>query len=144
MTTDELIQKAIEHLKDCKVTKEMLDDPHVRVRSVAFVGFKMHGHRNCEIMFDSQTGELLSQKFSTDAFFAEYVSHCQLPKEADRLASEVRDGAWNRFPEFGTEPAPVHLELIKELEQRCPGLSRADYEQTLADSLSRLATTNSK
>lgn len=144
MTKDELIQKAIECLKESKVTNEMLADPHIRERRVAFVWFKMHGHQNCQILLDSQTGELLGRQFGPDAFLLEYVSHCRLPKEADSLASEVRDGVWNRFPELGTEPAPVHFELIKELERRCPGLARADYEQTLADSLSKLATTNTK
>ena len=144
MTKDELIQKAIEHLKENKVTKEMLADPHVRERRVAFVWFKMHGHQNCQILLDSQTGELLGQQFGPDPFLLEYVSHCRLPKEADRLAGEVRDGVWDRFPELGIEPAPVHQELIETLEKFCPGLARADYEQALADSLSKLATNNPK
>jgi len=144
MTKDELIQKAIEHLKENKVTKEMLADPHACERKVAFVWFKMPGHRNCEIMFDSQTGELLGRKFSCYSFLPEYVSYCELPRVADRLAAEVRDGVWNRFPELGTEPAPVHQELIKQLEKFCPGLDHADYEHTLADSLSKLGIHNAK
>lgn len=144
MTKDELIQKAIERLKENKVTKEMLSEPHVRVRTIAYVWFKMRGHRNCQLMFDAQTGELLGQMFTTDALLPEYLSHCSLPKEADRLAAEVRDGVWNRFPELGTEPVPVHQELIKVLEKFCPGLDRADYEQTLADSLSKLGITIAK
>ena len=144
MTKDELIQKAIERLKENKVTQEMLSEPHVRERTVAYVWFKMRGHSNCQLMFDTQTGELLGRMFTTDALLPEYVSHCQPPKVADRLAAEVRDGAWNRFPELGTEPAPVHQELIKELEKFCPGLTPADYEQTLADSLSKLGITTAK
>lgn len=144
MTKDELIQKAIECLKESKYTQEMLSEPHVRERTVAYVWFKIRGHRNCQIMFDTQTGECLGRLFSPDPFLREYVSHCQLPKEADSLAAEVRDGVCNRFPELGTEPAPVHLELIKRLEQLCPDLDREDYEQTLADSLSKLAITNVK
>jgi hypothetical protein len=144
MTKDELIQKAIECLKENKVTQEMLSEPHVCERTVAYVWFKMRGYRNCQIMFDTQTGELLGKMFTTGALLPEYVSYCQLPKEADRLAAEVRDGVWNRFPELGTEPAPVHQELIKALEQLCPGLPSADYEQTLADSLSKLEITIAK
>jgi hypothetical protein len=144
MTKDELIQKAIECLKENKVTKEMLSEAHVRERTVAYVWFKMRGHSNCQIMFDTQTGELLGRLFSPDAFLPEYVSHCRLPKEADRLAGQVRDGVWNRFPELGTEPAPVYQELINELEKFCPGLAPADYEQALAASLSKLAITNVK
>src|ERR1039458_10843437 len=112
MTHDEIIQKAIEHLKENKVTKEMLDSPHVRERTVAFVLFKISGHSNCRLMLDSQTGELLSSEFSRYAFSEDYVSHCYLPKEASGLAGEIQNGLWGRFPHLGTEPAPVQAELI--------------------------------
>jgi hypothetical protein len=137
MTHDEIIQKAIEHLKENKVTKEMLDSPRVRERTVAFVWFKISGHSNCRLMLDSQTGELLGRQFSSDPFLEEYMSHCLLPLEAHRLASEIHEGHWDRFPELGTYPAPIHVELIRELERRCPGWSGADYEKALSDSLSR-------
>ena len=137
MTHDEIIQKAIEHLKENKVTKEMLDSPRVRERTVAFVWFKISEHSNCRLMLDSQTGELLSREFSSDPFLEEYISHCRLPGEAHNLAREIHEGHWDRFPELGTDPAPVHVELIRELERRCPGWSDADYEKALSDSLSR-------
>ena len=137
MTHDELIQKAIEHLKRNKVTKEMLDSPRVRERTVAFVWFKISGHSNCRLMLDSQTGELLSSEFSRYAFSEDHVSHCYLPKEASGLAGEIRDGLWGRFPCLGTEPIPIHDELIAELERRCPGLPKEDYEKVLSESLSK-------
>lgn len=137
MTHDELIQKAAEHLKQNKVTKDMLESPRVRERTVAFVLFKITGHSNCRLMLDSQTGELLSSEFSRDAFSEDFVSHCSLPKEAHRLAGEVQDGLWGRFSHLGTAPAPVRAELIHELERRCPGQPKDDYERLLTESLSR-------
>jgi hypothetical protein len=135
MTHDELIQKAIEHLKSNKVTKEMLESPRVLERTVAFVLFKISGHSNCRLLLDSQTGELLSSEFSQDAFSEDYKSHCSLPKEASRLAGEIQEGLWGRFPYLGTEPAPVRAELINELERRCPGLPKGDYERALSEKL---------
>jgi hypothetical protein len=135
MTHDELIQKAIEQLKDNKVTKEMLESPHVRDAAVVY--FKIRPHSNCMLVLDSQTGEQITGHFSSDPLLREYMSHCRLPKEADDLAKEIHNGDWDRFPELAAEPTPDHVELLKELERRCPGWSEADYERALADGLSK-------
>jgi hypothetical protein len=136
MTHEELIQRAIEHLKENKVTKETLSSPRVREVKVAFIWFKIRDHSNCRLMLD--TGELLGREFSTEPLLHEYFYHCRLPREAHMLAREIQNGDWDRFPAGGTEPAPVHDELIKELEHRCPGWSKVEYEQALTDSLSKL------
>jgi hypothetical protein len=135
MTHDKLIQKAIEQLKDNKVTKEMLESPHVRDAAVVY--FKIRPHSNCLLVLDSQTGEQITAHFTSDPLLKEYMSHCRLPKEAHDLAKEIHNGDWDRFSEVAAEPTPDHVELLKELERRCPGWSEADYERALADGLSK-------
>ena len=133
MTHEELVQSAIEQLKRNKVTPDMIESPHVRDAAVVY--FKIRPHSNCMLVLDSQTGEQITGHFSNDPLLLEYVSHCRLPKEADALAKEVHNGDWNRFPEMASEAAPDRVELLRELERRCPGWSGADYEKALADSL---------
>ena len=134
VTHEELIQIAIGRLAARnKVAQDKLADP--QVRDAAVVYFKIRPHSNCMLVLDSQTGEQITAHFGPDPFLQKYMSHCLLPKEAEKLAKEIRNGNWNRFSELAVEPAPDRAELLKELERRCPGWSEADYGRALADGL---------
>jgi hypothetical protein len=75
MTHDELIRRAIEQLKENKVTSAMLESPHVRDAAVVY--FKIRPDSNCMLVLDSQTGEKIVGYFSNEPFIPEYMSHCR-------------------------------------------------------------------
>jgi hypothetical protein len=77
MTHEELVQKAIEQLKNNKVTQDMLESPHVRDATVIY--FKIRPNSNCMLVLDSQTGEQITAQFGNDPFLKEYMSHCHVP-----------------------------------------------------------------
>ena len=136
MTHDELIQKAIEHLKANKVTEEMLSDPQVREAAVLY--FKIRPHSNCKLTLDSKTGEQIDAYFTPDPLLREYMDHCRLPKETDELVREVHSGKLDYFSQGATQPLPPsRSELLEMLKRRCPGWSDADYERNLTSALSK-------
>jgi hypothetical protein len=76
MTHEELIEKAIEQLKNNKVTKDMLESPHVRDAAVVY--FKIRPSSNCMLVLDRQTGERITAHFGSDPLLKEYMSHCHV------------------------------------------------------------------
>jgi len=54
---------------------------------------------------------------------------------AFELGEEIREGRWNHVSGISTKPATACDELIKEFEERCPGYSRLEYQQALAEGL---------
>jgi hypothetical protein len=136
MTDDELIQKAIEHLKPNKVTEEMLSDPQVREAAVVY--FKIRPHLNCMLTLDSGTGEQISKYFTPDPLLREYMDHCRRPKEAEELVRAAQIGQLDYFSQGATRPLPPsRSELLEMLRRRCPGWTDADYERNLASALSK-------
>lgn len=54
-----------------------------------------------------------------------------LKRSAATLAEEIRKGDWDG--QWDTSlPVPRSQKLIAELESRCPGFTRADYDAALA------------
>jgi len=74
MTNEQLIERAIEQLKDNKVRKDMLESP--RVRPAAVVYFKIHPNQNVMLVLDKESGEQITAYFGSDPFLKEYMSHC--------------------------------------------------------------------
>ncbi len=74
MTHEELIQIAIEQLKDNKVTREMIADPIVRDAAVVY--FKIKPHANLKLTLDSKTGEQIEYLYTQDTLLPEYYDHC--------------------------------------------------------------------
>lgn len=54
---------------------------------------------------------------------------------ACELAEEIRDGRWNHVEGIAARPVPACLEIVDELERRCPGFDLAAYQQAIADGL---------
>ncbi len=70
MTHNELIQKAIEHLKNNKVEKDMLESPLVHDATVVYfkIKSKTGSYSYVMMLLDSQTGEQLNANFGPRPF----------------------------------------------------------------------------
>jgi hypothetical protein len=58
-----------------------------------------------------------------------------LYSKAYQLAQEIRDGKWNHLPELKIGPAGKCRDIMDELQNRCPGFSETEYQETLAKAL---------
>ena len=131
MTDAELIQVAIRHFEKCGTNKRMLDSPYVR--ETAIVYFKNKPRGNCMVTIDTKTGEIVGAMWTmSEALHPEYEPHIRLYNTACSIAKQSREGAYERFPEGGTEPMVFHSGLFEELARLCPGWTHADYDSALA------------
>ncbi len=73
MTHEELVQKAIEQLKENnKIPSNVLESPHVRDAAVVYFKFR-RSDTNCMLVLDSQTGELITAHFGPEPLLREYM-----------------------------------------------------------------------
>ncbi|TNJ32633.1 hypothetical protein E1B00_15430 [Arenimonas terrae] len=59
-------------------------------------------------------------------------AHQQLNSVAYVLAEEIRDGNWDHVPDLKAKPVGDCLEIVGELERRCPGFAPEAYKRAIA------------
>ena len=58
-----------------------------------------------------------------------------LSKAAYILADEIWDGKWKHVSDLSSKPVPDCIEIINELEKRCPGHEKRKYERAIAQGM---------
>lgn len=58
-----------------------------------------------------------------------------LGRSADKLSEEIRDQKWDHISDLRTKPVAACKEIICELESRCPGHAKEEYEKAISRSM---------
>jgi hypothetical protein len=59
----------------------------------------------------------------------------ELKKAAYDLGSEIHAGKWSHVRDLARKPGPACVEIIEELQRRCPGFTLPEYQEALSQGL---------
>ena len=54
---------------------------------------------------------------------------------SDALSDEIWEGRWDHIASLKTHPIGECVDIIDELERRCPGYTRQEYQDAIARSV---------
>jgi len=60
-----------------------------------------------------------------------HLARVALSSAARALTEEIWEGKWNHIPEVKTMPIGNWIDMVRELERRCPGHSPQDYRDAI-------------
>jgi hypothetical protein len=59
----------------------------------------------------------------------------RLRDASNALSEEVWEGKWDHFPEIRSKPIGECMDILRELERRCPGHSITEYRDAYCRSM---------
>lgn len=54
---------------------------------------------------------------------------------SNKLSEEIWEGKWDHIPGIHTKPIGQCMEILQELERRCPGHTTEDYKDAIVRSM---------
>jgi hypothetical protein len=64
-----------------------------------------------------------------------HAARVALQVASDKLSDEIWEGQWDHIASLKILPRSDCVEIIDELERRCPGATRKEYQEAIARSM---------